>query len=195
MVFGTALLWGILAALAMPSRFAAAAEESGEKADFSPRIATAAPDSGNAPLEQVIVVFKTHYDIGFTGLARDVVKYYRTEMLAKTVKACAATAGNPAGKRFTWTMASWPMAQILQGETDPDLLKQAEDLVKHRQLVWHALPFTMHTEFFGLEDLIRTFYISRDLSMRFGIWPEDAKMTDVPGHTWILPSLSSRRWQ
>ena len=143
-------------------------------------------------LRKVYVCFKTHYDIGFTGLARDVVSYYRTEMLAKVVQACQATADRPAGSRFIWTMASWPMSQVLGDSTDVFLRGQAEELVKQRQLVWHALPFTMHTEFFGLEDLIRSFYISRDLSERFGIRPLDAKMTDVPGHTWILPSLLAK---
>ena len=48
---------------------------------------------------------------------------------------------------------------------------------------------TTHTEFMGIEDYIRGFSSSGELSKRYGYDARSAKMTDVPGHTWILPSL------
>ena len=32
-------------------------------------------------MKKVILVFKTHFDIGFTQLSRDILEYYKGEML------------------------------------------------------------------------------------------------------------------
>ena len=50
--------------------------------------APAAADPPPAKVEQVIVVFKTHFDIGYTDLARNVVKRYRTSMIDKALDVC-----------------------------------------------------------------------------------------------------------
>ncbi|UUZ84214.1 hypothetical protein LJK88_11040 [Paenibacillus sp. P26] len=49
-------------------------------------------------LEKIYVVFKTHFDIGFTGLVSDVVERYRTEMLRDVNSICEQTESNPPGK-------------------------------------------------------------------------------------------------
>ena len=55
--------------------------------------------------------------------------------------------------------------------------------------MWHALPYTTHTEACGLEEFIRGFDYGKELSERYGRRYRSAKMTDVPGHTAMLPSL------
>ena len=91
------------------------------------------------------------------------------------------------------SMSAWPLLQSLKpGNANEDVISNAEGLIKQGQIAWHVLPFTTHTEFCGLEELIRGMYFSRQLSSSFGIWPISAKMTDVPGHTWILPSLLAK---
>jgi len=141
-------------------------------------------------LEQVIVVFKTHFDIGYTDLARNVVTRYRTSMIDKALSACDASRDLPAEHRFAWTLSGWPMAQILWPGQTPERRKRIEEAIRQGQLVWHALPATTHTESLDLEDLVRGMRFSSNLSREFNMpLARDAKMTDVPSHTWILPTV------
>ncbi|SFL08676.1 Glycosyl hydrolases family 38 N-terminal domain-containing protein [Paenibacillus sp. 1_12] len=139
-------------------------------------------------LEKIYVVFKTHFDIGFTGLVSEVVHRYRTEMLEEVIQICEETNRNENHEKYVWTMSAWPLLQSLEGSGEQDRSK-ALQFLDNRQLIWHMLPYTTHTEFCGLEEWIRGMYVSRGLSEKYGYRPKDAKMTDVPGHTWIVPSL------
>ncbi|MFC5449535.1 glycoside hydrolase family 38 N-terminal domain-containing protein [Paenibacillus aestuarii] len=139
-------------------------------------------------LEKIYVVFKTHFDIGFTGWVSDVVERYRTEMLQDVIDICDRTQDHAEHEKYVWTMSSWPLLQSLEGSSEADQLK-AQELIQKRQLIWHKLPYTTHTEFCGLEEWIRGMYVSRALTEQYGYDPKDAKMTDVPGHTWSVPSL------
>jgi alpha-mannosidase len=147
----------------------------------------------NTKVQKVVVVFKTHFDIGFTDLSSNVIQSYSTKMLPDVVATCSATQTNPQGQQFVWTMPAWPLVQSLRsGDVDPDVREQAKALIRSGQIHWHALPFTTHTDFCGLEEFIRGMYFSRQLSTAYGTWPTSAKMTDVPGHTRMLPSLLSK---
>ncbi|MCC6124057.1 MAG: hypothetical protein IT426_03780 [Pirellulales bacterium] len=173
----------------MSPRFAAAAEESG---DFSPQIATAAPNSGNAPLEQVIVVFKTHYDIGYTDLAKNVVQLFRTAMIDRACDLVEANRNRPAEEPFVWTVPGWPMKKILEGweGQTPERQRRVRQALAEDRFVIHALPFTTHTESLEIEDLVRGMEYSSRLSRALGKeLPRDAKMTDVPCHTWFLATM------
>ena len=81
-------------------------------------------------LEQVIVVFKTHFDIGYTDLARNVVTRYRTSMIDKALSACDASRDLPAEHRFVWTLPGWPMAQILWTGQTPERRKRIEEAIR-----------------------------------------------------------------
>jgi len=142
----------------------------------------------SSKLEKIYVVFKTHFDIGFTGLVSDVVYRYRNDMLDGVIDICEKTSANAEHEKYVWTMSAWPLKQSLEGST-PENHQKALEILGNEQLVWHLLPYTTHTEFCGLEEWIRGMYISRELSEQYGYYPKDAKMTDVPGHTWIVPSL------
>jgi alpha-mannosidase len=144
----------------------------------------------NLPLRKVIVVFKTHFDLGFTALPDEVMSLYTGEMFSAVREVMTATANEPEGSRYTWTLPSWPLKQLLYNPTVPQETRDAaHDLVRKGRLHWHAWPFTTHTAFCELEELVRGLHISRILSDEFGRSPIAAKQTDVPGHTWIYPSL------
>lgn len=146
--------------------------------------------SAGPRLEQVIVVFKTHFDIGYTALASEVVERYRTSMIDKALGVCDATRGLPPENQFVWTIPGWPMAQILWPGQTPERRKRIEEAIHDGRLVWHALPGTTHTESLDLEDFVRGMRFSSELSRRFGVpLARDAKMTDVPSHTWIVPTV------
>src|SRR5205814_142428 len=145
------------------------------------------------PPRKVIVVFKTHFDLGFTGLPDEVMAQYTGQMFRAVKATIDATSGEPENLRYRWTLPAWPMKQFLHGPNTPQETRLASrQLVKDGLLRWHAWPFTTHTAFCGLEDLVRGLHISRALSEEFGVWPSAAKQTDVPGHTWILPTLLLR---
>ena len=61
-------------------------------------------------LEEVVVVSKTHFDIGFTDLASRVVDRYRTSMADQALKLVDESRGLPPDQQFAWTLAGWPMA-------------------------------------------------------------------------------------
>jgi hypothetical protein len=155
-----------------------------------------APVMAGAPspkVEQVIVVFKTHFDIGYTDLARNVVNRYRTSMIDKALDVCEDAKNMPPEQRFVWTVPGWPMAQILWPGQTAERRERTMQAIHDGRLVWHALPGSLHTESLDLEDLVRGMRSSSDLSRQTGTpLPLDAKMTDVASHTWILATILKR---
>jgi alpha-mannosidase len=144
-------------------------------------------------VRRVIVVFKTHFDLGFTDLPDAVMAAYTGPMFAAVREVMAATAAAGPGQSYRWTLPAWPLRYLLDSPTvDPASRRAADALVREGRLTWHAYPFTTHTAFCGLEDLVRGLHISRELGERYGRLPRGAKQTDVPGHTWALPSLLAR---
>jgi hypothetical protein len=136
------------------------------------------------------VVFKTHFDLGFTDLPHEVMQQYTGPMFAAVRAVILATEREPEHLRYNWTLPAWPLKFLLHDPSVPaETRHEACELVGQGRLNWHAWPFTTHTAFCGLEELARGLHISRALSEEFGRWPIGAKQTDVPGHTWVLPSL------
>jgi alpha-mannosidase len=140
-------------------------------------------------LRRIFVVFKTHFDLGFTGLAGEVLKSYTQRMIPSALDACRRTSRRGPAHAFTWTLPAWPLSYALKALQGTAAGGELERRTAEGKIAWHALPFTTHTELFGLEDLVRGLYVGRALRERFGRAPIAAKMTDVPGHTWILPTL------
>ena len=142
---------------------------------------------------KTIIVFKTHVDIGFTDLSENVLKQYTEEMLPAAIDVCEETQTLGEGKKYVWTMPSYMMKRCMDEKyVSREMLDRGRSLAVSGQLAWHALPFTTHTEFCGLEEYVRSFLISRNLSESYGYWPISAKMTDVPGHTRMLPSILAK---
>jgi hypothetical protein len=143
-------------------------------------------------LAQVIIVFKTHFDIGYTDMAVNVVQRYRTTMIDQALEVVDQNRGLPPEQQFVWTIPGWPASKILEdwpGQT-PERRRRIERALKEGRFAVHALPFTTHTELLEAEDLVRGLGYSSRLSRALGLdLPLDAKMTDVPEHTWMLATL------
>lgn len=141
-------------------------------------------------VENVWVVFKTHFDLGYTDLVRNVLKRYRGEMMDNALKAIEADRNLPPEKRFSWTVAGWPMKHILDAEKDPARREKIIQALKEGSLAVHALPGSLHTESFDLEDLVRGLNFSSKIARECKLpLPIAAKMTDVPEHCWVMPTL------
>jgi hypothetical protein len=146
--------------------------------------------AARAAVEEVVVVFKTHFDIGYTDLARNVVAKYRTSMIDNALVVCDGAKAMPPEHRFVWTLSGWPMEQVLWPGQTAERRRRIVEAIRDGRLVWHALPASLHTESLDLEDLVRGMVFSSRLSRQFGMQlPRDAKMTDVPAHTWALATI------
>lgn len=139
-------------------------------------------------LKKIILVFKTHFDIGFTDLASNVIDNYAGEMLKEVIATCKGT--QDMGKlKYVWTMPAWPLMHIVKNAA-PELKKELDELIGNGQVVWHALPFTTHTDFCSQKEYLEGLKYSKQLAdMYHKPCPVAAKMTDVPGHSIMLPDL------
>ncbi len=140
--------------------------------------------------EHVWVVFKTHLDIGYTDRIDAVLTKYREPMMDGALKAVEASRELPPEKRFSWTLAGWPLTHVLGPQQDPARRARIEQAIREGAIAFHALPFTTHTETQDLEDLVRGLGFSSRLARQYGLpLPIGAKMTDVPSHSWVMPTL------
>ena len=141
-------------------------------------------------LEEIVLSFKTHFDIGFTHPAPEIVNVYRTSMIDHVLALIDESRKLPPEQRFAWTIPSWVIWQILWPGQDPTRRARVIRAVKEGSLVVHALPVTLQTESFDLEDLVAGLSIHTKVARELGVPLSRAgKMTDVPSHSWILPTL------
>lgn len=137
-------------------------------------------------IRNVLLIFKTHLDLGFTGYAADVRDKYLNEYLPAAVR--VARENEHTDHRFVWTTGSWLIREALK--QDDGTLDAA---IRDGLIAWHALPFTTHTEYMNPALFSAGLDISAELDARYGRKTIAAKMTDVPGHTaGIIPLLAER---
>lgn len=130
-------------------------------------------------VRKVIVVHKTHLDIGFTDSAANVMHRYLETFIPGAVK--TARECNKGGERnFVWTVGSYLIERYLKEGSDPDMLVKA---IEDGLIAWHGLPLTTHTELMDGRLFEYGLSISKRLDQRFGRHTIAAKMTDVPSHT------------
>jgi alpha-mannosidase len=141
-------------------------------------------------VKKFILVFKTHFDIGFTNLSSKVIDEYADSMLRDVIITCKATQ-HMEKQKYVWTMPSWPL-KIMIERCNSDLKRELDSLINNGQIVWHALPFTSHTDFCSAENVIEGLRYGHELSRAYNKPdPISAKMTDVPGHGIMLPAILS----
>ena len=80
-----------------------------------------------AKVDQIIVVFKTHFDIGYTDMAKNVVERYRTTMIDQALEVCDRNRDLPAQQQFVWTLPGWPMSQIMADWPGQTAQREAAD--------------------------------------------------------------------
>lgn len=154
---------------------------------------TAAETALNVPkagVREVIIVYKTHFDIGYTTRASEVIHEYRTEMADRLLTAIERNKDQPKDRQFVWTLSGFPLREILWEGQSPERRAAIEQGIREGNIAVHAYPYTTHTEIAEPEDLVRGLNISSTLTRQYG-QPLSiaAKMTDVPGQSWIYPTL------
>lgn len=144
--------------------------------------------SDPADVHTVLVVAKSHLDVGFTDLAGAVRERWLREHLPAATETARELRGRGGEERLCWTVGSWIIHEALE-EPDQQLRAAVEHAIGEGELVWHALPFTTHTELADRSLLEHGLSISARLDDWFGRATRAAKLTDVPGHTRAIVSL------
>lgn len=135
----------------------------------------------NNEVKRVIVVLKTHLDIGFTAMADDVMKQYCENFIPAAVE-LSLKVNRGEKKRFVWTVGSYLPAYYLK-HADEAARERFAAAVHSGGVRWHRLPCTTHTELMDQDLFEYGLSIGEKLDEQFGIHTIAAKMTDVPGHT------------
>ena len=141
-------------------------------------------------IEKLVVVFKTHLDVGFTNYAHVVKKQYLDDFIPQTIALSRQIHEKFPDHSFVWTTGSWLIYEALE-QYKGKRLRALENSIAEGSIVWHGLPFTAHCELMDASLFRFGLSLSERLDKRFGKQTIAAKMTDVPGHTRsIVPQLA-----
>jgi hypothetical protein len=141
-------------------------------------------------LDRLILIHKTHLDVGFTDLADNVLRQYMEAFIPAAIARAKDLNVGREEPGFIWTTGAWIIWKALECGS-PESRKALESAIAQGWVTWHALPFTFHTELLNPALLRLSLKFSQELDQRFGLTTLSAKMTDVPGHTMgIVPILA-----
>lgn len=150
------------------------------------------PDSA---VRHIHLIFKTHLDVGFTDLANQIEESYFSRLIPKALDLSETLRNRGGPERFTWTTGSWLITEALE-RAKGSYRRRLEAAISHGDILWHALPFTMHCELMDRSLFEFGLSLSQKLDEKFGKQTIAGKMTDVPGHTrGIVPLLSQANIQ
>jgi alpha-mannosidase len=76
-------------------------------------------------LKKIFVVFKTHFDIGFTALSSEIKARYSSEMIPNAMDTCIKSKENDSQHPYVWTIPAWPLTSVLRDDCEG-----LEDLIK-----------------------------------------------------------------
>jgi hypothetical protein len=145
-----------------------------------------------SPVRDVIVIIKTHFDIGYTHRVKEIVHHYRTDMIDKAMDIMDQSKALPPEQQFAWTGPGWVMSKVLEdwdGQT-PARRQRLDDYVKAGKFRFHALPFTLESDACEPEEMARGFAFSSALCRKYGmLLPRSGKVTDVPSHGGALATV------
>jgi len=154
-------------------------------------VMTILAQSEGTKVREVIVVFKTHFDIGYTDWAANVSYNYAGSMVQGALDIIDQSKQLPEGQQFKWIVAGWPMKEMLANST-PAVRTAIQQALSNGNFMVHSLPFTFETEACDLESMVQSLGYSSRINREAGLpLPVDAKQTDVPSHSWVLPTILS----
>ncbi|MGM9802972.1 MAG: hypothetical protein ACI308_02220 [Muribaculaceae bacterium] len=143
-------------------------------------------------VEEIIVISKTHFDIGYTHRVSEIVRHYQTDMIDRALNAMDETRSLPQEQQFAWTIPGWVLSKTManwDGQTE-ERRRRLDERFRSRQIICHALPFTLITDVCGVEDMVRGLNFSSTLNRQYGLpLSRSCKMTDEPSHSAALPTV------
>jgi len=138
---------------------------------------------GPAKKWTVLIIPHEHLDVGFTDYAAKVAELH-SQSVDDAIRMSQKT------PEFRWTLdGSWVAEQYLSGRSKA-AQDQFFDYVRSGKVVIPPEFANQHTGNASLEGLIRTFYASHHLSLKFHLpKPTAAQTVDVPSYTWAFASV------
>lgn len=133
-------------------------------------------------INKILVLFKTHLDIGFTDFAANIEKKYMDTFIPNALKVAKELRTQKSEARFKWTTGSWLIHKFLLNCNEEETREMCEAIARG-DICWHGLPCTTHTELMSAPLFEYGISLSKELDARFEKNTIAAKMTDVPGHT------------
>ena len=130
----------------------------------------------------VLVVFKTHLDVGFTDLSSVVARRYAQEFIPKAMDVAEQLQAEGGEARYVWTTGSWLIHEYMKKAAPADRARLERHL-REGSIVWNAMPYTVESETMTLPHFRACLRLSARYDSLYGKHTVAAKMTDVPGHT------------
>ncbi len=148
--------------------------------------------SAGSNVREVIVVCKTHFDIGYTQRVEDIVNFYRTDMIDKAFGLMETMDDRPVEQRFAWTLpgwVAWKTQENFPGQS-AERREKMNEAFRTGKIIVHALPFTMETDACEMEELVRGLGFASRLARKYDLpLPRSGKQTDVPSHSGAMATL------
>lgn len=142
-------------------------------------------------MKELIVVSKTHLDLGFTDFAKNILRKYIEEYIPSAIDIASKLNLN-GNKKFVWTTGSWILTKALKSN-DEQFVSKLKTAIKNGDIAAHAMPFTTHTELLDSDLLEYGLSLVDEIDSISGKKTIAAKMTDVPGHTCAIVPFLARR--
>jgi len=123
--------------------------------------------------------------------AEAVLKKYREDMMDNAIRLIDADRKKPVEERFKWIVDGWlTKADVLGPLQIPERKQKIEQAIKEGVISVQALPANMESDVMEQEDYVRSLIFSSELTREYSHGLSVAgKMTDVPAHSWFLPTL------
>lgn len=134
-------------------------------------------------IDKILIIYKTHLDIGFTDLGSKVIDTYNHQFIPSVLDLSKSfKEDSVSGIKYPWTTGSWLIWNYLERSTGEDS-RRMEEAIRRGDFGWHAMPFTLQVELCDSSLLSAACSLSEQLDRRFGRKTIAAKITDVPGVT------------
>lgn len=133
-------------------------------------------------VKQILLLFKTHLDVGYTDYAEAVVTNYIQNYIPSAIRLARSLKESDRSERFVWTVGSWLIQHYFE-TADADACADLERALNEGDVSYHAFPFTTHTEGMDADLFQYGLSIAKGLDEKFGKHTIAGKFTDVPGHT------------
>ena len=104
-------------------------------------------------VKNVLVIFKTHLDIGFTGLSSEVRQTYVDEFIPKAIETAQELSSEGGDARYVWTTGAWLIDTYMK-QASPEAVSDLEAAIRRGDIVWNGVPYTVESESMG-RDLFR----------------------------------------
>jgi hypothetical protein len=137
----------------------------------------------------VFLVHHSHLDIGYTDTQSSVLQHH-LQYLDSVLDLASATDDWPEDAKFRWNVeANWPLLHWIKKRPESDRTR-IFDRVREGRIEICALPFSMHTEAYSIDELARQLRFADELRDHYDVPIRTAMQTDVPGATiGLLSSL------